>query len=390
MMGQVKGVNLGGWLVLEKWMAPQLFAGTDAEDEYYLPQALSKDVYEARMMMHRANFITEADFLRIASLGINTVRLPVPYFIFGDRQPFLGGIDTLDNAFNWAEKYGLQILLDLHTAPGSQNGFDNGGLTGVVTWAQQPEEVDFELSVLTRLAERYGQRQGLYGIEALNEPATQRAFDMVSNRYQAKEPAMAANNQAISFEFLYEFYTRVYAALRPILADDKIIMFHDGFDLTKWADFFTAHEFKNVVMDTHHYLMLAELAIGGSSYENYEQAMAVIGDNIAKLDAVVPVVVGEWSLFNSMALGQDSQGGVNPTQAEFKDEKGDDRASEADLRQIYNRLWELQIKTWGNASVGYFYWSYKMNIDTVNDSAWYGWDSWSLDRAMNKQWATTL
>ena len=29
----VKGVNLGNWLVLEKWMSPGLFDGTTAEDE---------------------------------------------------------------------------------------------------------------------------------------------------------------------------------------------------------------------------------------------------------------------------------------------------------------------------------------------------------------------
>ena len=34
---KVKGVNLGNWLVLEKWMSPSLFEGTTAEDEYYLP-----------------------------------------------------------------------------------------------------------------------------------------------------------------------------------------------------------------------------------------------------------------------------------------------------------------------------------------------------------------
>lgn len=37
----VKGVNLGNWLVLEKWMSPSLFEGTTAEDEYYLPTQLS-------------------------------------------------------------------------------------------------------------------------------------------------------------------------------------------------------------------------------------------------------------------------------------------------------------------------------------------------------------
>lgn len=41
---KIKGVNLGNWLVLEKWMSPALFYGTDAMDEYDLPRALSKEV----------------------------------------------------------------------------------------------------------------------------------------------------------------------------------------------------------------------------------------------------------------------------------------------------------------------------------------------------------
>ena len=142
----VKGVNLGNWLVLEKWMSPGLFDGTTAEDEYYLPTQLSKEVYEERIRIHRSEYITERDFTRIKAMGMDAVRIPVPYFIFGDRAPFVGCVKELDNAFNWAEKYGLKILIDLHTAPDSQNGFDNGGISGVCKWSQEPEEVEFELS----------------------------------------------------------------------------------------------------------------------------------------------------------------------------------------------------------------------------------------------------
>ena len=90
---KVKGVNLGNWLVLEKWMNPALFAGTTAEDEYYLPTQLSKEVYEARIKIHRSEYITERDFTRIKSMGMDAVRIPVPYFIFGDREPFIGCIE---------------------------------------------------------------------------------------------------------------------------------------------------------------------------------------------------------------------------------------------------------------------------------------------------------
>ena len=86
---KVKGVNLGNWLVLEKWMNPALFEGTTAEDEYWLPRQLSKEVYEARIKIHRSEYITERDFVTIKSWGLDAVRIPVPYFIFGDREPFI-------------------------------------------------------------------------------------------------------------------------------------------------------------------------------------------------------------------------------------------------------------------------------------------------------------
>ena len=97
---KVKGVNLGNWLVLEKWMSPSLFEGTTAEDEYYLPTQLSKEVYEARIKIHRSEYITERDFTRIKSMGMDAVRIPVPYFIFGDREPFIGCIEKLRTTVN--------------------------------------------------------------------------------------------------------------------------------------------------------------------------------------------------------------------------------------------------------------------------------------------------
>lgn len=117
----------------------------------------------------------------------------MPYFIFGDRAPLIGCIDELDKAFNWAEKYGLTILIDLHTAPMSQNGFDNGGISGVCKWAQLPDEVEFVLSVLERLAKRYGHRQALMGIEIINEPNTTTSWPMmnVTERYKAVDPELA-------------------------------------------------------------------------------------------------------------------------------------------------------------------------------------------------------
>ena len=257
----VKGVNLGNWLVLEKWMSPALFEGTTAEDEYYLPTQLPPEVYEARIKVHRSEYISERDFAVIKRVGMNMVRIPVPYFIFGDRPPFIGCVKELDKAFDWAEKYGLQVLIDLHTAPLSQNGFDNGGICGVCKWSQTSEEVLFVLDVLEKLAKRYGQRKNLFGITPINEPITENMWNLmdVPNRYRAADPELAAGSGPNTLEFLKGFYEKAYNCIHPFIHEEAYVVFHDGFELKAWKDFLTRPEYQgNVVLDTHQYLMTAE------------------------------------------------------------------------------------------------------------------------------------
>lgn len=150
-MDKIIGTNLGNWLVLEKWMQPFIFKGTGAEDETWLNRNVPQEKLWPMMKEHRDTYVTEEDFQNIASHGLNTVRIPVPYFIFGDREPYSGCIEYLDKAFDWAGKYGLKVLVDLHTAPGGQNSYDNGGIEGVCKWSQQPDEVEFVLTVLEQI-----------------------------------------------------------------------------------------------------------------------------------------------------------------------------------------------------------------------------------------------
>ena len=90
MTGKIKGVNFGNWLVLEKWMEPEMFSGVDAEDEIWLNRLMDAEKLAQRMKKHRDTYITEDDFRHVAERGVNLVRIPVPYFIFGDRPPLLG------------------------------------------------------------------------------------------------------------------------------------------------------------------------------------------------------------------------------------------------------------------------------------------------------------
>ena len=142
---KLRGVNLGSWLLLEKWMVPSLFEGLEATDETTWCAELGPAAAE-RLRRHWASFVTREDFAWIAARGLNAVRIPIGHWIFGPdypyhpkygahRHPFVtGGIEVLDRALDWAQEFGLRVIIDLHAAPGCQNGFDNGGIKDVVEW----------------------------------------------------------------------------------------------------------------------------------------------------------------------------------------------------------------------------------------------------------------
>lgn len=291
-LDKIRGINFGNWLVLEKWISPDAFGDSPEEDETWLARTLPPEELQERMTRHRTSYITEEDFRLVAQHGYNLVRLPVPYFVFGDRPPFLGCVDCLDNAFTWAERYGLQILLDLHTVPSGQNGYDNGGLVGVCKWHKDPGEVNFALSVLERLARRYGTRPGLYGIEVLNEPISFLVYRTSGTTGKAKDKQEAKGSRHVPLSFLKEFYRRAYRTLRAVLPADKVIVFHDGFRLSRWKDFFRREGMENVLLDTHIYLFAMEYFLPVSFPWIYRLYVALEKHKIEKAARWTPVVVG--------------------------------------------------------------------------------------------------
>lgn len=373
---KIRGVNFGNWLVLEKWMSPELFDGIDAEDEIWMNRVMDQSCKEELLKRHRETYITEKDVAYVARLGLNLIRLPVPFFVFGDRTPYSGCIEYVDRLFEWAEKYDVQVLLDLHTVPDSQNGYDNGGITGVCKWCHSPKEVEFALTVLERLAERYKDRQGLYGIEVLNEPISWLVYKTAPSTGKARDKREAIGSSYVPLRFLKTFYREAYGRIRSILPEEKVIVFHDGFRLGAWKDFFVRAGMKNVMLDTHIYISAMESFFPIHVLPVYKVYVGYNKKLIRKAAKYTPVVVGEWNIVNKRALKKAAS-------------KQDVKKQMQICREEHRRIEELERNAW-ELSAGWIYWSYKLHGRPDKEEAWEDirntLDGWDLTRTILHGW----
>ena len=299
-MSKIRGVNLGEWLVLERWMDQDVFRGTESRDEDNLCRVLSEEEKLKRFKEHRDTFITEEDIVFIKKCGLDSIRLPIPHFLFGDNPhfcyPYVKCIDYVDKLFSWADKYGLTVLLDLHTAPDSQNGYDNGGICTVSTRHQKKENIDRVIEVLSMLAERYKNRDSFLGLELLNEPASEEVWERNKRFYTPHDKERAKGSSAVPLTLLFDFYTNAYDKLRAIMGDDKYIVFHDGFRLMQVKTFIKESNFKNVILDTHPYLDMEGVTETTSTFNHLHKILFEWQNNINECQKYVPVMIGEWSL----------------------------------------------------------------------------------------------
>jgi len=287
--GKLRGVNLGGWLVLEKWITPSLFEGLQATDETSYCVELGETEASLRLHRHWNTFITREDFAWLQRAGINAVRLPVGHWLFGKDYPYhrsygetrypfvVGGIEMVDQVFLWASEYGLRVVLDLHAAPGCQNGFDNGGILGVCEWHTKEEYIQHSLDVLERLAQRYKDHPALHGIQALNEPSWDIPTDLLKR-------------------YTLDAYRRIRRHCPP---ERVTVVFHDGFrSYREYAGFLQEPEFRNVAIDIHRYQCFARDDIDLDIFGHIRKSavdLRVEADEIIR-ESGYQVYCGEWSL----------------------------------------------------------------------------------------------
>ena len=311
-----RGVNLGSWLVLEKWITPAAFAETSAEDEYTLCQTLGKDKATARLKRHRETWITEDDFRWIAARGLNAVRLPVGYWVLEENPPFISAVESLDWAFRTAKAHGIGVLLDLHGAPGSQNGWDHSGRAGTLGWHTSADNIAHTLRVVDDLAAHCKAFDNFLGFELLNEP-----------RWDVPLP------------LLKRYYQDAYRLVRKHVGKERTaVVLHDGFRPREWANFMQEPEYANVLLDTHLYQCYTDDDKKNDIFAHVEIAGLERKRQLDTMQQQFRGIVGEWSC----ALDPQSLRGA----AGFKE--------------------EIALRAYGSAQLisyettqGWFFWTYK-------------------------------
>lgn len=310
------GVNLGSWLALEKWISPAVYAGVEAEDEFTLCRKLGRREAEARLKKHRESWITEEDFQWLAARGIDSVRLPVNYGVAEENPPFIPAWDTVDFAFRAAKRNGLSVLLDLHGAPGSQNGWDHSGRAGTLGWHTNPANIDHTLRIVEELASRCRAHDNLLGIELLNEPRWDVPLDILKRYYQ-------------------DGYARVRKHLPPGRA---LVVIHDGFRPMEWGGFMQEPDYRGVLLDTHMYQCFTDEDRKRDARQQVDFALNNRRKQLDDMRKQLPCIVGEWSC----ALDPASTKGL----AGF--------AEDVALRGFG----DAQLMSYGTTR-GWFFWTYK-------------------------------
>ena len=317
----IRGVNIGGWLLLERFITPYTFALTtchlkgdfrwypgqidapptssplykpmDAQalkeckpvatypvDEWTLTDAFGddKDLARKYLEFHYDNFVTREDIVMLKENGATHVRVPLGHWITGniaDDEPYVdGGWKYFVRLVGWCREVGIEVWPDIHTAPGSQNGFDNSGHLLDVDptchgWDMDDKHAsDYNSTILAAsmgldsdsiptdgiVLSNNAQRSLTILDEVTSAIARDGLTDVVTGFGNLNEPFANCDIDVIK-----KFDDLSKAIVRRNMGEDASLYIGDVFNKTKFNDgFWTDEKDKGTYLDSHYYHVFDE------------------------------------------------------------------------------------------------------------------------------------
>ncbi|KAL8523486.1 hypothetical protein ACS0TY_013446 [Phlomoides rotata] len=283
--------------------------------EYQLTNGYGPDRAPAVMRNHWNTYIVADDFRFMSQNGLTAVRIPVGWWIMYDQNPpspYVGGsLQALDNAFTWAQQYGMKVIVTLHAAPGSQNGNDHSATRdGSLEWgaAYIPQTV----SVIDFLARRYAEHPSLAAIELMNEPLS----------------------PGVTLDCLMKYYKAGYEAIRTYTDSAYVILSNRLGEANSTELLHFASSLNYSVIDVHYYNRYSDYFRSMNGKQNVDYVYQKRSKQLKEVTRENGPLsfVGEWT-------------------ADFylRDASKED----------YRRFARAQLDVYGKATFGWAYWSYK-------------------------------
>ncbi|KAL5336593.1 glucan endo-1,6-beta-glucosidase B [Aspergillus crustosus] len=286
---KIRGVNLGSHLVFEPWIANSVWTSLGCGStlsEFDCVLSLGQKAADAAFASHWKSWITQDDISQMREYGLNTVRIPVGYWIHedlvnADSEHFpRGGFKFLERVVGWASDAGMYIIIDLHGAPAAQ--VPEQPFTG--QFASTPgfyEDYQYEraLKFLEWMTETIHQNKAFRNvgmIELLNEP--------LQNAGQVKSMRSSYYPDAFS-------RIRAKESSLGITSNNNlhIQMMNEQWGSGNPTEFLHDTDTTSVAYDDHRYLKWApDVAVNKDSYVSTSCA--------DDRGANTPTIVGEWSL----------------------------------------------------------------------------------------------
>lgn len=225
----LRGFGLGGWLNMENFITG--YASSEVLHRERMRAVLGDRIADTLFESFLQGFFTDTDAQFLSSLGVNSLRVPVNYRHFEtDLEPGTfreEGFSLLDAAITACAAHGIYTIIDLHAAPGGQNGHWHSD-----TLFHRPqlwEQGGFQqrtIALWEAIADHYRDNPWVAGYNLLNEPAAENPSDLLG------------------------LYASIESAIRSI--DSRHLLFLDG---NRFATDFTGfgEPFDNAVYALHQY-----------------------------------------------------------------------------------------------------------------------------------------
>lgn len=285
------------------------------------------------------------------------LRIPIGFWAYETYgTPYIQGADAyLARAIQWAQSYGMKVWIDLHGAPGSQNGLDHSGHAGELNW-HEPMNLARTISVLEKIAEKYGSLKYadvVHAIELVNEP--------VSDDYHEL--------------WITKGWTEVaYEAVRSSLENKKVhIVMQDAYMGSEdWIDVvndavdrlnrYPSRHRSDFAIDSHMYQVFEPEDLEMTQPEHIKKVCRWANDFFQARVHHVPVFAGEWSGATRICVNPDGSTlagevcDIDGCQCETNVPVEQWKAPLIEQVRLYV---EAQLDVWEAHTRGYFYWNYK-------------------------------